>query len=277
MNGTDTIAATLSQLMATDSAVHVLGEALPLSGAAAPLLAAHPDRCYLLPAADATLLGLGLGLAIAGAKPVVELSGPDALWGALQQIGQEGLALRGEFGGTLVVRVPLGPEERPPLEVLSGLEHVTIVSPASPADAGALLTAAIRHTGITVMLEPLLVLAEEGGLPGDATGAKASTVQTGEHVTIAAWGGGVEAALSAARTLGAEGIRAEVVDLRYLSPLDTQTLAASVHKTGRLVIVDGSAAMLRKATESSFLRLESPPALAGHDQIITLARAAVQF
>ena len=89
MNGTEAIAAILSQAMGQDASVHLIGEALPLSGAAAPMLAAHPERCHLLPAADASLLGIAIGIALSGGKPVVELSGTAALWGALQQLGQE--------------------------------------------------------------------------------------------------------------------------------------------------------------------------------------------
>ncbi len=277
MNGTETIAETLSQAMGQDAKVHILGEALPLSGAAAPMLAAHPDRCHLLPAADASLVGIAIGIALSGGKPVVELSSTEALWGTLQQLGQEGAALQGEFQGTLVIRVPVSPGVTPPSPLLADMPHVHVASPSSAAEAGLMLQSALRKTGITVLLEPLTVLAEAGGIAGPEDLSKANTVQDGEHITIGAWGAGVEAALSASRTLRAEGIEAEVIDLRSLAPLDAATLGASVHKTGRLILVDGSAEMLRAATTSSFLRLESPPTLVGPDQIITQARAAIQF
>jgi len=277
MNGTDTIAAVLSQTMGEDATVHLLGEALPLSGGAAPMLAAHPDRCHLLPAADASLVGIAIGIALSGGKPVVELSGTEALWGALQQLGQESVALQGEFKGTLVIRVPVTPDAHVPAPLLSDLAHVQVASPSNPADAGVMLKAALRRPGVSVLLEPITILAEAGGVAGPEDLGTASTLQDGEHITIGAWGAGVEAALKAARTLRAEGIEAEVIDLRSLAPLDAETLSASVHKTGRLILVDGSAAMLRSATTASFLRLESPPTLAGPDQIITKARAAIQF
>ena len=277
MNGTEAIAAILSQAMGQDASVHLIGEALPLSGAAAPMLAAHPERCHLLPAADASLLGIAIGIALSGGKPVVELSGTAALWGALQQLGQESAALQGEFQGTLVLRVPVEPGASVPLPVLSGLHHVQVVSPSNATDAGLMLQAALARAGVTIILEPLTVLGEAGGVAGSEDLGKATTVQAGAHVTIGAWGAGVEAALKASRTLRAEGIDAEVIDLRCLAPLDAGTLSASVHKTGRLILVDGSADMLRAATSASFLRLESPPTLADPDQIITQARAAIQF
>lgn len=277
MNGTATIAATLSQTMGEDATVHLLGEALPLSGAAAPMLAAHPDRCHLLPAADASLVGIAIGIALSGGKPVVELSGTEALWGALQQLGQESAALQGEFRGTMVIRVPVHPGSVVPSPLLSDMAHVHVASPSSAADAGVMLKAALGRTGVTVLLEPLTVLAEAGGIAGPDDLSEATIVQAGDHVSIGAWGAGVDAALKAARTLRAEGIEAEVIDLRSLSPLDAETLRASVHKTGRLILVDGTSEMLRAATTTSFLRLESPPTLAGPDQIITQARAAIQF
>ena len=277
MNGTEAIAAVLAQVMGQDASVHLIGEALPLSGASAPMLAAHPERCHLLPAADASLVGIAIGIALSGGKPVVELSGTAALWGALQQLGQESTALQGEFQGTLVLRVPVVPGASVPLPVLSGLDHVQVVSPSNAADAGLMLQAALARAGATIILEPLTVLGAAGGGAGSEALGKATTVQAGAHVTIGAWGAGVESALKASRTLRAEGIDAEVIDLRCLAPLDADTLSASVHKTGRLILVDGSADMLRAATSASFLRLESPPTLADPDQIITQARAAIQF
>jgi pyruvate/2-oxoglutarate/acetoin dehydrogenase E1 component len=277
MNGTETIADTLSQAMAADAAVHILGEALPLSGAAAPMLAAHPERCHLLPAADASLVGIAIGIALSGGKPVVELSSTEALWGTLQQLGQESAALHGEFQGTLVIRVPVSPGVTPPPPLLADMPHIQVASPSSAADAGFMLKSALGRAGVTVLLEPLTVLSEAGGIAGAEGLSKANIVQDGEHITIGAWGAGVEAALTASRTLRAEGIEAEVIDLRSLAPLDTASLSTSVHKTGRLILVDGSAEMLRAATTSSFLRLESPPTLVGSDQIITQARAAIQF
>jgi len=277
MTGIETIAQTLLQAMADNKSVHLLGEALPLSGAATPILNAHPDQCHLLPAADATLVGVAIGLALSGAKAVVELSGPEAVWGTLQQLGQESAALKGEFEATLVVRVPLRPDSPNLLPLLDGLDHIRVASPSNAADAGSLLNAALTTPGITILLEPITVLAETGGTAGESKLSAANVTTSGSHVTIAAWGEDVEAARAAARALGAEGIEAEIIDLRTLIPLDTDTLSQSVHKTGRLILVNGSAHMLQTATEHAFLRLESPPTIASTDQIISQARAAVYY
>jgi len=279
MNGVQHIASVLSTNMANSDAVHLVGEALPLSAAGNGLLVDHPDRCHLLPAADATLMGVAIGLAISGKIPVVELSGPEALWGALQQLGQESAALSGEFHSTLVVRVPLPPGAMDPSPLLDGMPHVQVASPADPVDAGTLLQAALTCGGITVLLEPVTVLGETGGEPAEPSLGSARIVESGDHVTLAAWGDGVAAARKAARTLRQEDISAEVIDLRSLSPLDTDTLTESVDKTGRLVMIGASTSALLTAIGTTFLRMESPPTVAGPtaELITSKARAAVHY
>ena len=279
MNGVQHIASVLNTTMTSSDAVHLVGEALPLSAAGNDLLVQHPDRCHLLPAADATLVGVAIGLAISGKTPVVELSGPEALWGALQQLGQESAALTGEFRSTMVVRVPMGPGAMDPSPLLDGMPHIQVASPADPVDAGTLLQAALSSGGITVLLEPVSVLGDSGGEPAKPSLGSARIVESGNQVTLAAWGEGVAAARKAARTLQREDISAEVIDLRSLSPLDTDTLKESVDKTGRLVMVGSSTSAMLAAIGTTFLRMESPPSMAGPTaEIITSkARAAVNY
>ena len=279
MNGVQHIASVLTTTMAASDSVHLVGEALPLSVAGNDLLVQHPERCHLLPAADATLVGVAIGLAISGKIPVVELSGPEALWGALQQLGQESAALSGEFRSTMVVRVPLGPGSMDPSPLLDGIPHIQVASPADPVDAGTLLQAALTAGGITVLLEPLTVLGDSGGEPAEPRLGSARIVESGNHVTLAAWGDGVAAARKAARVLRQEDISAEVIDLRSLSPLDTDTLMESVAKTGRLVMIGASTSALLAAIGTTFLRLESPPTMAGPtaELITSKARAAVLY
>ncbi|MEC9388677.1 MAG: transketolase C-terminal domain-containing protein [Myxococcota bacterium] len=279
MTGASHIAAILAEAMGSSDAVHVVGEALPLSTAGSMLLSAHPERCHLLPAADPTLVGFAIGLALAGRTPVVELSGTESLWGAIQQLGQESLGLSNEFAATMVLRVPVHGGPSPALNVLEGLPSINVVCPAEPADAGALLRAALASPGVTILLEPVDLLGASGGQPGDATLGKARCVVAGEHVTIAAWGPGVEAAHSAAKALDKEGISAEILDLRSIAPLDVTSLSESVNKTGRLVLVDAGPSILNQAVEAAFLRLESPPTtVAATPELITSkARAAVHY
>lgn len=279
MNGAQHIEAALTEAMTANDSVHILGESLPLSPVSGRLLKQYPDRCHILPAADATLIGIAVGLAISGKTPVVELSGTEALWGALQQLGQEAGNLSGEFASTLVVRVPMSPGAFNPISILEGLHGISVASPSNPADAGVLLTAALAHRGVTVLLEPISVLSAEGGASGTPALGRAQVVSEGEHITLMAWGDGVDAATKAARSLSSDGISAEVLDLRSLHPLDTDTIKKSVSKTGRLVGVGSSNAVLIASIEASFLRLESPPVHAGISVsvITSKARAAVHF
>jgi pyruvate/2-oxoglutarate/acetoin dehydrogenase E1 component len=279
MNGAQCIEAALTEAMAANDTVHILGESLPLSPASGRLLEQYPDRCHILPAADATLVGLAVGMAISGKTPVVELSGTEALWGALQQLGQEAGNLSGEFASTIVVRVPMSADSYNPTALLEGLNGIAVASPSNPADAGVLLKAALAHRGVTVLLEPISVLCAEGGAAGKPSLGTAQVMAEGDHITLMAWGDGVDAATKAARTLSSEGISAEVLDLRSLHPLDTDTIKKSVSKTGRLVVVGSSNAVLVASIEASFLRLESPPVDAGISVgvITSKARAAVHF
>ena len=146
-------------------------------------------------------------------------------------------------------------------------------------DAGTLLQAALSTGGITVLLEPVSVLGDSGGEAGEPSLGSARIVESGTHVTLAAWGEGVAAAQKAARVLQREDISAEVIDLRSLSPLDTNTLKESVDKTGRLVMIGASTSALLTAIGSTFLRMESPPTVAGPtaELITSKARAAVHY
>ena len=134
MNGAQHISNSLRDAMIGNDAVHLIGESLPISPACGPLLLDFPDRCHLLPAADSTLVGVAIGLAISGKIPVVELSGPAALWGALQQLGQETANLHGEVDVRMVVRVQVGPTDAIPKAFLEGMQHIRVASPADPAD-----------------------------------------------------------------------------------------------------------------------------------------------
>ena len=105
-------------------------------------MAKHTDQVHLLPAADATLIGVAVGMAIGGYRPVVELAGTTALWGAVQQLGQEAAAIGGEFSAPVVVRVPVGAEGFDPTPLLTAVTGLTVACGSTPSDAASLLQAA---------------------------------------------------------------------------------------------------------------------------------------
>ena len=264
MNATQAIHGLLSDAVTAGDA-HILGEALELSPATRGLLAAAPERVHLMPAADATLIGVAIGLAMSGQRSVIELSGPDALWGILQQLGQEAALLTGEFAAGVVIRVPIAPGESAPIEAIAALPGVVLASPSSAAESVGLLAAALKHRGPVVILEPRELLREGIDAAPDLHLGEAAVVRSGAHATVLAWGRGVAAALSAADALADEGISAEVIDIRTINPLDTETIASSVHKTGRPVLAGCPTTVLTEAVRSAFLRLESPPVAAAAD------------
>lgn len=281
MTGMNALRQAMVEALRGDEAVVVLGEALDLCPATQGLAAAFPGRAHLLPASDGTLLGVAVGLALAGRKPVVELAGPEALWGTLQQLGQEAAVLRTnpELAAPLVVRVPLTPGSVDPSGLLLGLGGLAVAAVGEPADGAAMLRSALAARGPTVLLEPLDVLAEVASESEDLPAGRARLARTGAHATALAWGAGLGAALAAADALEANGIALEVLDPRWLSPLDVDAIAASVHKTGRAILVGGAVAALVPAVRAAFLRLEAPPAevAADADAIAAATRASLEY
>jgi pyruvate dehydrogenase E1 component beta subunit len=202
--------------------------------------------------AEAALVGVAVGAAIAGLRPVVEL--PTAAFAALafDQLVHHAAPLRAFSGGSLwaplVVRMPqttggrLGPVHSANLEAL--LHHIpglAVVAPSTPADAKGLLAAAIRADDPVVVLEHTALYDTHGDVDGDvAPLGRAAIRRAGSDVTLIAAGRMAPLAERAAATLAAEhGVEATVVDLRALRPLDMATIAAAVDRTGgRAVVVD---------------------------------------
>ena len=265
MIGTQHLRSALGAALASDPSVHLLGEAVELSAATSGLLAEHPERVHLLPAADATLVGLAVGLAFSGCRPVVELSGPEALWGALQQIGQEAGGFTGDLRAPIVIRVPVGPGGFDPTGLVLGADGVGLASPGTAADCGILLRAALRADHPVVLLEPRTVLASSGDAVDDLPLGAARHVYAGDDATVLAWGEAVPAAMRAAEVLAAEGRSVDLFDLRSLRPLDAEAVVQSIGRTGRPVLVGGVAAALRAVVEGAFLRLECPPTISETD------------
>jgi pyruvate/2-oxoglutarate/acetoin dehydrogenase E1 component len=276
--GVEQLAAALRARMEKDPSIVVVGEALELSGATSGLLAAFPGRVHLLPAADATLVGVAVGLAMAGKRPVVELAESASVWGALQQVGQEAASLkdRGEFRAPIVVRVPVAPGTWDPTALLESVPGVAIGVAGEPGDAAHLLDAALDASDPVVLLEPRAVLAERGASEPLGLG-KARVLRAGDHATVLALGDGVAAAMRAADVVAKEGISVEVIDLRWVRPLDVETIGESVAKTGRAIVAGASAGALALAVQQAFLRLESPPTLAAPDDLAGAIRSSVHY
>ncbi|QFT64036.1 pyruvate dehydrogenase complex E1 component subunit beta [Roseivivax sp. THAF30] len=205
------------------------------------------------PPTHSALMGLAAGAAFAGLRPVVEVLNVSYALQALDQIVNTAAMSEAMSGGAvicpLVLRGPQGGGERMGAQhshdLAAWLAHVPglkVVVPYAAEDAHALLVAAIRDPGPVVLLESERLYGQNFPLPDDeaepARLGAARIWREGADVTLISWGVAMAATLKAADTLSGEGVEAEVIDLRSLSPWDRETVLASVRKTNRAVIVE---------------------------------------
>jgi pyruvate dehydrogenase E1 component beta subunit len=251
----DAIRQALDEALAGDPAVCVLGEDVTVGGpfgATKGLVERYGEwRVRNTPISEGTVVGLAVGAALAGLRPVVEVMFVDFITLAMDQLVNHAAKLHYMSGGQL--RVPLtirvqggavgamGAHHSQSLEAwLAHVPGLRVVAPSTPADARALLAAAIRHDDPVVFVEHRGLYWSRGEVPDDdATEAPIGSAvvrRPGDQVTIAAWSRMALTALEAADELARDGIGAEVVDLRSLLPLDLGTILASVRRTGRLIV-----------------------------------------
>ncbi len=197
--------------------------------------------------------GIGIGAAMAGLKPIVEFMTFNFAMQAMDQIINSAAKTLymsgGQMGCSIVFRGPNGAAARVAAQHsqdysawYSQVPGLKVVAPFSAADYKGLLKAAIRDPNPVIFLENEMLYGHSGEVPKlddyVIPLGKARIVRTGGHVTIVSWSNGMSYALKAADELAKEGIEAEVIDLRTLRPMDTDTIVASVKKTGRAVTVE---------------------------------------
>lgn len=275
----------LRQEMELDERVMVLGEDVGRLGgvfrATEGLLDRFGgERVVDMPLAEGAIVGAGIGLAISGLRPVVEIQFLGFGHQAFHQIGQQAARLRyrsqGRYGVPLVIRAPFGGGVRTPelhsdaFEALyAHAPGLTVVAPATAYDAKGMLAEAIANDDPVLFLEPLkgyrLVRDDVPDERYRVGFGRARVVRQGDDVTLVAWSAATAVAERAADELAAGGIGAEVVDLRSLVPLDTDTVRDSVARTGRVAIVQeapftgGFAAELTATIQQEcFYELEAP-------------------
>jgi acetoin:2,6-dichlorophenolindophenol oxidoreductase subunit beta len=200
---------------------------------------------------EISIIGSGLGAAMVGMRPVVEIMFGDFIMCAGDQIANQVAKARYMSGGRanvpLTIRVTTGApgsaaaqHSQSPESWFMNIPGIKIVTPASPADAKGLLKSAIRGEDPVLFFEHKMLYALKGPVPEDADFTvpfgKAAVVRSGKDVTVIGVGIMVQKALEAAEHLAAEGIDVEVIDPRTLVPLDKQALIESVMKTGRVVV-----------------------------------------
>jgi pyruvate dehydrogenase E1 component beta subunit len=253
------------------------------------------ERCFDTPLSEAGIVGSAVGMAVGGLRPVVEIQFSGFSYPAMDQLvshaGRMRNRTRGALSVPLVVRMPYGggigaPEHHSesPEALYAHVPGLKVVIPSTPYDAKGLLIAAIRDPDPVVFLEPKRVyrsLKQE--VPSESYAleiGRARLVQNGTDVTVVSYGAQMKEAREAAAELDREGSSVELIDLRTIYPLDLETLAASVRKTGRLLVVhEGpqsfgvAAEVITLVLEEAFLYLEAPPVrLTGADTIFPLPR-----
>lgn len=215
------------------------------------LAAAHPGRVLDTPIAETAIMGLGVGAAMAGLRPVVELMYFDFLGVCLDQLMNQAAKLRFMTGGAvsvpMVVRTQFGSgrssgsQHSQSLEaLLAHIPGLTVVMPSTPEDTYGLLRAAIEDDNPVVFIENRILYERKGTLPTSGHRVplgKAAVIRPGTDLTIVSWSRMARVCLAAAGTLAAEGIDAEVIDLRTIVPLDRATVLDSLARTNRLLIV----------------------------------------
>jgi pyruvate dehydrogenase E1 component beta subunit len=197
--------------------------------------------------------GLGVGTAMAGLKPIVEFMTFNFAMQAIDQIVNSAAKTLymsgGQMGCSIVFRGPNGPAARVAAQHsqdysgwYSNIPGLTVIAPFTAADAKGLLKSAIRYPNPVMFLENEILYGHSSPVPKHEDYlvpiGKARIARAGEHVTLVAWSNGMTYALAAAEELAKENISAEVIDLRTLRPMDTETLVQSVQKTGRCVVVE---------------------------------------
>ena len=211
-----------------------------------------PERVRDTPITESAFIGAGVGAAATGMRPVVELMFIGFMGVTLDQIVNQAAKMRYMFGGKakipLVIRTTIGAGFRAAAQhsdaTYSTFVHfpgLKVVAPATPYDAKGLLISAIRDDDPVIFCENKLLYDTTGPVPEEdytVPLGPAGHPRDGSDVTIVAISRMVSISLEAADRLAAEGIEADVVDLRCLSPWDEQAIIGSIEKTGRLVVVD---------------------------------------
>ena len=246
------------------------------------------ERVVDSPLAESGIIGTAIGLALAGYRPVCEIQFDGFIFPGYDQITTQLAKMhyrsRGRLNLPVVIRVPFGGgigavehHSESPEALFAHTPGLRVVSPANPADAFTMIQQAIASPDPVLFFEPMARYWDKADidvraagqaldLGGDTVGLHTARVVTpGTDITVAAYGPTVSTALAATGVAGQEGTSVEVIDLRSISPIDFDTLIASVRRTGRLVVVHeapvffgAGAEIAARVTEHCFYSLQAP-------------------
>jgi pyruvate dehydrogenase E1 component beta subunit len=286
--------------MSEDDRVIILGEDVAVDGGVfrvtdGLLKRFGPGRIFDTPLAEAAIAGVSVGLAAQGFRPVAEIQFTGFIYPVVDQMINHASRLRWRTRGRLtcpmVLRSPCGGGIRAiehhsesPEAIFAHMPGLRVVIPSSPSRGYGLLLAAIRDPDPVVFLEPTRIYRTiKEDVAGEGTAAPLDTcfvLAEGGDVTLVTWGAMIVETMAAATALAAEGVRAEVIDVATLKPLDLPTILRSVEKTGRAVIVHEApltagfgAEIAARLAERGLLSLQAPiTRVTGYDTIMPLPR-----
>jgi pyruvate dehydrogenase E1 component beta subunit len=244
--------------LARDERVFIMGEEVGLFEGSYKVTAGlmdefGPDRVRDTPISEEGFVGAGVGAAMLGERPIVEIMTINFLLVAMDQVINHAAKVGTMFGGEvrcpLVIRTPNGAGNQLTAQHSQSFDGwfastpgLKVVAPANPADAKGLLKAAVRDEDPVLVIENLPLYKQKGEVPLDPDHVtpvgRAQVLREGADITLVAHSYAVTRSLAVAERLAEEGISAEVVDLRSLRPLDMETVAASVARTNRALCVE---------------------------------------
>lgn len=256
MTYTDALKDAIRSEMRKDPMVFVAGEDISVMGGSFGVTAGlfdefGPDRIVNCPISETAIIGMGVGAAAAGMRPIVELMYLDFAGCAMDEIMNQAAKMRYMFGGKcrlpMVIRAAGGATVRAAAQhsqmieaMFTHIPGIKVACPGTPADAKGLLLQAIEDDNPVMFVEHKALYSMKGEVPEEMEPipfGKANILKEGKDITVIAWSYMTHVALEAAEKLKAHGIDAEVIDARTLVPFDKETLIESVKKTHRLAIV----------------------------------------
>lgn len=282
----EAVRAALREALESDPRVFLMGEDVGHYGGcyavSTGLLAEFgPERVRDTPLSESAFVGAGIGAALGGMRPVVEIMTVNFSLLALDQIVNNGATIRhmsgGQFSIPLVIRMATGGGKQLAAQHSHSLEGwyahipgIRVVTPATLGDARGMLASALACPDPVLIFENALLYNEKGEIPVDAGAVdidRAAVRRPGSDVSLITYGGSLGKTLAAADSLADQGIEAEVLDLRTLRPLDDASILASVRRTRRAVIVDEgwrsvgiAAEVMARIMEQAFYDLDAPVA-----------------
>ena len=271
------------EALASDPRVFLMGEDVGLYGGTYAVTKGligefGPERVRDAPLSELAFVGAGVGAALGGMRPIVEVMTVNFSLLALDQVVNNAALYRhmsgGQFSVPLVIRMATGAGRQVAAQHSHSFENwyasipgLVVLAPATPADARDMLAAALAHPDPVVIFEHVQLYNVEGEVPAARNPdiRSAAVRRPGRDASLITYGGSLPKAMDAATRLAAEGIEAEVLDLRVLRPLDEASILASVRKCRRAVIVDetwrtGSLAaeVMARIAEKAFYDLDAP-------------------